>query len=116
MSPRPTDIVRGMTRVVREIWLFPVKIYRKYISRLKGTSSCRFTPTCSGYALEAVREWGIIMGTALAVWRVLRCNPFGKYGYDPVPVPPWKKNKTTEEVIKHSINTNLEKESNDRSF
>ena len=78
---------------VREIWLLPVTVYRKYISPHKGASVCRFHPTCSAYAVEAVRQWGIIIGTILAVWRVLRCNPFGKGGYDPVPTPPWKKNK-----------------------
>ena len=82
---------------VREVWLIPVKLYRKIVSPLKRTPSCRFTPTCSAYALEAVRQWGIIIGTVLAVWRVLRCNPFGKGGYDPVPTPPWRKNKNDEQ-------------------
>ena len=82
---RPIDIVRGVHKAVSEVWLIPVKIYRKVISPLKVTSSCRFTPTCSAYAVDAVRQWGIIIGTVLAVWRVLRCNPFGRGGYDPVP-------------------------------
>ena len=84
-------LIRKITVSVREVWLIPVKLYRKFLSPLKVTSSCRFTPTCSAYAVDAVRQWGIIVGTALAVWRVLRCNPFGKGGYDPVPTPPWKK-------------------------
>ena len=70
---------------MKYIPIFFIKLYRRFISPLKGRSSCRFTPTCSEYALEAYREWGFIRGTALAVWRVLRCNPFGKGGYDPVP-------------------------------
>lgn len=73
--------------------LSPVYLYRRFLSPLKGTSSCRFTPTCSRYAIDAVREWGIVCGMALAVWRVLRCNPFGKGGYDPVPPRPGRKNK-----------------------
>lgn len=47
--------------------------------------ACRFQPTCSEYAYEAVEKYGIIKGGRLAVWRVLRCNPFGKSGWDPVP-------------------------------
>lgn len=63
----------------------PIKFYRKYLSPLKGTPSCRFTPTCSEYALEAISEWGVIIGGVLAVRRILRCNPFGGCGHDPVP-------------------------------
>lgn len=77
---------------LRDLWLIPVRFYRRFISPLKKNPSCRFNPTCSAYAVEAVRSWGIIIGTALAIWRVLRCNPFCRGGYDPVPAPPWKKN------------------------
>ena len=61
-----------------------VKFYRRYISPLRPPC-CRFIPTCSEYALEAYRVHGFFVGTALSLWRVLRCNPFGKGGYDPVP-------------------------------
>lgn len=61
-----------------------IKFYRKFISPLKAPC-CRFTPTCSEYALEAFKKRGFIVGFMLTVWRVLRCNPFGKGGYDPVP-------------------------------
>ncbi len=64
------------------IWL--IGLYRKYISPLKEPC-CRFTPTCSEYALEAFKKRGFIVGFALTLWRILRCNPFGKGGYDPVP-------------------------------
>ena len=67
----------------------PVLAYRKWISPLKPPC-CRFTPTCSKYAIDALKEWGILCGLALAAWRVLRCNPFGKGGYDPVPKCPWR--------------------------
>ncbi|MBR4896584.1 MAG: membrane protein insertion efficiency factor YidD [Clostridia bacterium] len=67
------------------LWLTPVRLYRRFLSPLKGQGSCRFTPTCSAYAVEAVREWGILCGTLLAVFRILRCNPFSRGGYDPVP-------------------------------
>ena len=47
--------------------------------------SCRFQPTCSQYAIEAIQKHGALKGGALAFWRILRCNPFSKGGYDPVP-------------------------------
>ena len=68
----------------------PVHAYRKWISPLKPPS-CRFTPTCSRYALDALAEWGIVCGLALTFWRVLRCNPFSAGGEDPVPKCPWRK-------------------------
>lgn len=62
----------------------PIRFYRKWISPMLG-HNCRFTPTCSQYALEALETHGALKGLALSVWRILRCNPFGKFGYDPVP-------------------------------
>lgn len=62
-----------------------LRFYRKYISPLKRTPTCRFTPTCSAYAIEAFEKRGFFVGLALTVWRVLRCNPFCEGGYDPVP-------------------------------
>jgi len=64
------------------IWL--IGLYRKFISPLKPPC-CRFTPTCSAYALEAFKKRGFFVGSILTVWRILRCNPFSKGGYDPVP-------------------------------
>ena len=74
-----------MISFIRELFILPIRFYRKFLSPLKSAPTCRFTPTCSEYALEAIREWGIIAGTALAVWRIVRCNPFSAGGYDPVP-------------------------------
>ena len=68
-----------------EGFLIPVKLYRKYLSPLKSTPTCRFNPSCSHYAIDALREWGIIGGTILAVVRIIRCNPFSRGGEDPVP-------------------------------
>ena len=65
------------------IWL--IRLYQKIISPLKRSPCCRFTPTCSAYAIEAFTEWGFFGGFGLTVWRILRCNPFCKGGYDPVP-------------------------------
>ena len=62
-----------------------IQFYQKYLSCLKRRPTCRFVPTCSQYALEAFQKYGFWKGGALAVWRVLRCNPFCKGGIDPVP-------------------------------
>lgn len=63
---------------------FPIKVYRLVISPLTA-SSCRFQPTCSEYALEALRKHGVLRGSLLSIRRVARCNPFGGSGFDPVP-------------------------------
>ena len=65
------------------IWL--INFYRHSISPYKGGACCRFTPTCSQYALEAIEKYGTIKGTYLAVKRILKCHPLHKGGYDPVP-------------------------------
>ena len=64
------------------IWL--VRLYQKFISPLKPPC-CRFTPTCSAYAIEAFQKRGFFIGFILTTWRILRCNPFCRGGYDPVP-------------------------------
>lgn len=69
---------------MKKILLFFLKVYKKVISPL-FPPCCRFMPTCSEYAMEAISRFGAIRGTALAAWRLLRCNPFCKGGYDPVP-------------------------------
>ena len=83
-------MIRKAVLMLRQMYLIPVKLYRKFLSPAKGVPTCRFTPTCSAYAVEAVMEWGILFGTVLAVWRVIRCNPFSKGGFDPVPRCPWR--------------------------
>ena len=65
------------------IWL--IRFYQKVLSPLKRRPTCRFTPTCSAYAVEAFQKRGFFVGFGLTVWRILRCNPFGKWGYDPGP-------------------------------
>ncbi len=69
---------------MKKVGIFFIKLYRKFISPLKPPC-CRFTPTCSQYAIEALEVHGFFKGSLLAIWRILRCNPFGKGGYDPVP-------------------------------
>ena len=79
------EFIKKVLYLPRTILVLPIKLYRKYFSGLKATPTCRFQPTCSEYAIEAIKEWGVIIGLPMSVWRVLRCNPFGKGGYDPVP-------------------------------
>ena len=69
-------IVRGMVALIRG--------YQRYISPNLG-HHCRFVPTCSEYAVQALTIHGPIKGSLLAVWRILRCNPLCKFGFDPVP-------------------------------
>ncbi len=76
--------VRAVLRVIGWVLILPIRFYRKFISPLTPPT-CRFTPTCSQYAIEAIRKHGPFKGLALAVWRILRCNPWGGSGYDPVP-------------------------------
>ena len=64
--------------------LLVIGLYRKGISPLLPPA-CRFVPSCSEYGYEAVARYGILAGGRLAIWRILRCNPFGGSGYDPVP-------------------------------
>lgn len=61
-----------------------VRLYQRYLSPLLG-SNCRYTPTCSEYMIEAIRIHGALKGTWMGLCRIARCNPFGGYGYDPVP-------------------------------
>lgn len=71
-------------RFLSYILLLPIFFYQRFISPILP-NSCRFTPTCSHYAVEAIRRHGPFAGLILAVWRILRCNPWGGHGYDPVP-------------------------------
>ena len=73
-----------MKGLVGRILVYLIRGYQQYISPRHGPR-CRFIPTCSQYAIEAIETHGALKGSALAVWRILRCNPFSKGGYDPVP-------------------------------
>ena len=69
---------------MKKALIYLIKFYRKYISPMKRTK-CPYIPTCSEYGLEAVEKYGAFKGSFLALWRIIRCNPFSKGGYDPVP-------------------------------
>ncbi len=64
--------------------LLLIRAYQRVVSPLLP-AACRFSPTCSEYGYEAIAKYGIIRGGGMAAWRVLRCNPFCRGGYDPVP-------------------------------
>ena len=74
-----------ITRIPRNCIIFLIKIYRKFFSKLKPFPTCRYLPTCSQYAVEAIEKYGVFKGGFLALKRILKCHPFGKSGYDPVP-------------------------------
>lgn len=80
--------------LVRKIIQFPfvllVKLYQWVISPLTP-ASCRYTPTCSSYMIEAIREWGVLRGGWMGVKRISSCHPWGGCGHDPVPVNPKRK-------------------------
>ena len=70
---------------MKKILIALIRFYRKYLSGLKTRNRCKYIPTCSQYAIEALEKYGTLKGSFLAVKRILRCNPFSKGGYDPVP-------------------------------
>jgi len=69
---------------MKKIFIFSIKMYQKYISPMKSTK-CPYIPSCSQYGLEAIEKYGTFKGGFMALWRIIRCNPFSKGGYDPVP-------------------------------
>ena len=72
--------------MIKNFFIYLIRKYQKYISpTLSLYSKCPYTPSCSNYAIEALKKYGAIKGTMLGFWRILRCNPFSKGGYDPVP-------------------------------
>jgi uncharacterized protein len=75
MNPTPTAI--------RTVFVLPIKLYQKTVSPLTG-SRCKYYPSCSEYAVQAISKFGILRGLVLAGWRLLRCNPWSHGGFDPV--------------------------------
>ena len=62
-----------------------IRFYQRFISPVIG-AECKYLPTCSQYTLEAIREWGVVRGILMGSYRILRCNPFSKGGFDPVKI------------------------------
>jgi putative membrane protein insertion efficiency factor len=69
--------------VLRALVIAPIRLYQRLISPALGPR-CKYHPTCSAYAVQAIERYGILRGSVLAAWRLLRCNPFSLGGYDPV--------------------------------
>ena len=77
-------LIKIISRILVWLLLLPIRFYQVAITPYTPPS-CRFTPTCSEYARQALIKHGPVKGRALAIWRILRCNPWGGSGYDPVP-------------------------------
>ncbi len=77
-------MIAFMRRVTTRVLLAPIGFYRRFLSPLKGQPTCRFLPTCSEYAAEAITKRGPLVGTAMSISRILRCNPLFHGGYHPV--------------------------------
>lgn len=69
---------------MKKLLILPIRLYQRYISPMLPPA-CRYTPTCSQYAIEAIEKHGPVKGLYLAIRRILRCHPWGGSGYDPVP-------------------------------
>ncbi|HOD01244.1 MAG TPA: membrane protein insertion efficiency factor YidD [bacterium] len=70
---------------MKKLALNLIKFYKKHLSLdNKGIKVCRYTPTCSEYTYQAIEKYGVLKGGLMGFWRILRCNPFSKGGYDPV--------------------------------
>lgn len=77
-------LIKIISRILVWLLLLPIRFYQVAITPYTPPS-CRFTPTCSEYARQALIKHGPVKGLALAIWRILRCNPWSGSGYDPVP-------------------------------
>lgn len=84
-EPRLRDLPVRLGNIPRFLLLAPIRLYQVTISRALPPNTCRFHPSCSHYGYRAIYKHGAVKGAWLAIWRVLRCNPFNPGGYDPVP-------------------------------
>ena len=78
------DVLRLLSKGMSLLLILPILFYQRFVTPFTPPS-CRFTPPCSEYARQALLKHGPVKGLLLAVWQVLRCNPWGGSGYDPVP-------------------------------
>jgi uncharacterized protein len=85
---------------VKRVVLAPIVVYQRYISPA-FPRRCKYYPTCSAYAVEAIREVGVVRGLILAAWRLVRCNPFSNGGYDPVENRPFFRSPDDEPTSNH---------------
>lgn len=85
VEPRLRDIPLKIANLPRLPFLALIRLYQLTISRALPANTCRFHPSCSHYGYQAIYKYGAIKGSLMAIWRVLRCNPFNPGGLDPVP-------------------------------
>ncbi len=85
VEPRLRDTPLTLQNVPRLLALALIRLYQLTVSRALPSGICRFYPSCSHYSYQAIAKHGLLKGTLMAAWRVLRCQPFSKGGYDPVP-------------------------------
>lgn len=78
-----TSLASALNRLLIGVAVVPVRLYQAAVSPLLGRR-CKYEPTCSAYAVSAVRSHGVMRGFVLAAWRIVRCNPFSHGGHDPV--------------------------------
>ena len=100
---------------MKYVCILLIRFYQKFLSPLKRNPCCRFTPTCSAYALEAFTKRGFFVGFGLTVRRILRCNPFCAGGYDPVPpkkIPKYQRDRRENAAVL-SEKTNNDTQNND---
>ena len=83
MSPSAVRTDRLRRRVPRRVAIAPIRAYQRFVSPA-FPRRCKYEPTCSAYAVQAIRRYGILRGLVLAGWRLLRCNPWSHGGHDPV--------------------------------
>jgi uncharacterized protein len=83
-EPRLRDLPRTIRNWPRLALLALIRLYQASLARAMPPDTCRFYPSCSHYGYQAVYKYGFLKGGAMAIWRVLRCNPFNPGGYDPV--------------------------------
>jgi len=91
-----------MIEIGKWLALSGIRLYQRTISRVLPPS-CRFVPSCSEYGYEAIERYGVVRGGLMAAWRVMRCNPWGGHGYDPVP-----------DLMKQTVDSRQKKESEDQ--
>ena len=84
-EPRLRDLPFNLRTALRWPLLGLIRLYQATLSHSMPANTCRFYPSCSHYGYQAIYKHGAFKGSALATWRVIRCNPFSKGGYDPVP-------------------------------
>jgi hypothetical protein len=84
-EPRLRDLPFSLVNIPRMLILALIRLYQATLSRTLPQDTCRFYPSCSHYGYQAIYKYGLLKGGLMAAWRVLRCNPFNRGGFDPVP-------------------------------